>query len=235
MRALVTAGPPASASPTAPAGAVLVFRPAGSGTSTQPLDGATVTGAVVVELAASYDRMGAAAHQIDPTQLFSSGTVAPYAVGGADAYRDVTSSPGVNIASVHEYDETEAESNHGPETRAAPGGKPVIVGESGIRAGPGCATGFATRAQRVQAKTQAYLSRGSGALAWAWQPGSPTCEYGTLDTDTATQQVLRANSGQASTAAASSEGVAAEDSPTSAPSASSVRSEAPTGGGEPGR
>ena len=140
-----------------------------------------------------YDEMGAVAEGIDPTRLFSSGTLAPYAVGGADEFRTITESPGVDVASLHEYDEDEVESNHGPETREASAGKPVLVGEFGITAGPSCPVDFDERARRVDAKVTAYLDAGyAGALEWAWQPGgSSACELGNLDADPATQQALR--------------------------------------------
>lgn len=140
-----------------------------------------------------YDEMGAAAKDIDPTRLFSSGTVAPYAVGGDAEFRTISESPGVDIASLHEYDEDEIESNHGPGTRAAAAGKPVIVGEFGITAGPSCPVDFDERARRTSAKVAAYLDAGyAGALAWAWQPGgTASCELGNLDADEATQEVLR--------------------------------------------
>ena len=144
-------------------------------------------------LRAFYDEMGAVADTVDPTRLFSSGTLAPYAVGGEDEFRRVHESPGVDIASLHEYDENEVESNQGPAARRASAGKPVVVGEFGITAGAGCPVGFAQRALRVRAKLGVYTRGGyAGALAWAWQPGGgTTCDLGNLDEDRATQAVLR--------------------------------------------
>lgn len=144
-----------------------------------------------------YDEMGAAADAIDPDRLFSSGTVAPYWVDGEKNFADIQSSPGVDIASLHEYDEGEVESNHGPGARANADGKPVIVGEFGIEAGAGCGVDFAERADRVARKAAAYTTTEgyAGALAWAWQPGGGGCELGNLDADTATQDVLRTAGG----------------------------------------
>jgi Cellulase (glycosyl hydrolase family 5) len=147
-----------------------------------------------------YDQMGAIAHGIDPGRLFSSGTVAPYWFGGDAAFLAVSQSPGVDIASLHEYDYTEAESNHGPAVRADSAGKPVIVGEFGVvdpatAAEADCRDEAEGRSLRVQRKLDAYLSTPGyvGAFAWAWQPGSRPahCPQGGLDADPATQQVLR--------------------------------------------
>jgi hypothetical protein len=137
-----------------------------------------------------FDEMGAAADRIDPDRLFSSGTVAPYWVDGEDNFADIHQSPGVDIASLHEYDENEIESNHGPGVRANSAGKPVIVGEFGIKA---CEGGFGDRAERVAAKAAVYTGTDgyAGAFMWAWQPGGGGCELGNLDVDEATQEVLR--------------------------------------------
>ncbi|MDP1807699.1 MAG: cellulase family glycosylhydrolase, partial [Acidimicrobiales bacterium] len=142
-----------------------------------------------------YDEMGAVADTVDPDRLFASGTVAPYWLDGEDNFLDVHESPGVDIASMHEYDEGEIESNHGPGVRANSAGKPVIVGEYGITAGEGCDSSYESRAERFAQKAEAYTNTEdgyAGALAWAWQPGGGGCELGNLDSDTAGQEVLRA-------------------------------------------
>jgi hypothetical protein len=146
-----------------------------------------------------YDEMGAVADTIDPNRLFSSGTVAPYWLGSEANFRDVSSSPGVDIVSLHEYDQDELESNHGPRVRANAAGKPVIAGEFGINSsasGAGCKTSFAERARRFEGKIRAYIGGVNGyvgGFAWAWQPGNGggSCEYGNIDADTASQNVLR--------------------------------------------
>lgn len=146
-----------------------------------------------------YDEMGAAADAVDPDRLFSSGTIAPYAVGEDQDFLALNESPGVDIASLHEYDENEVESNHGPDTRANSAGKPVIVGEFGLYAsesGDDCERDFAERAEQIAAKAEVYTTVEGyvGALMWAWQPGSDNaseCEYGNLDVDAAAQDALR--------------------------------------------
>ena len=149
----------------------------------------------VEPLRAFYDEMGAVADSVDPDRLFASGTIAPYE--SPVSFSDVHASPGVDIASLHEYDENEVESNHGPDVRAGANGKPVIVGEFGLYASPegdACERSFAERADQVAAKVQAYttIEGYAGAFAWAWQPGGDDpCEYGNLDADGASQDVLR--------------------------------------------
>jgi hypothetical protein len=145
-----------------------------------------------------YDEMGAAADEVDPDRLFASGTIAPYSVGEDADFLALNESPGVDIASLHEYDEDEVESNHGPDTRANSAGKPVIVGEFGLyasEAGEDCERDFAERAEQAAAKIRVYTAEGyAGAQMWAWQPGpdnASECEYGNLDVDTAAQDLLR--------------------------------------------
>ena len=149
----------------------------------------------VEELRPFYDEMGGVAEGVDPGRLFASGTIAPYD-GGPASFLRLHESSGVDIASLHEYDEGEVESNHGPDVRGGAAGKPVIVGEFGLYAsadGADCARTFEERAERVAAKAEAYttIEGYAGGLAWAWQPGGGVCEYGNLDEDTATQDVLR--------------------------------------------
>ncbi|MBW0125280.1 cellulase family glycosylhydrolase, partial [Pseudonocardia oceani] len=141
-----------------------------------------------------YDEMGAAADEVDPNRLFSSGTVAPYWLDGEDNFRDVHESPGVDIASLHEYDENEVESNHGPGVRANSGGKPTIVGEYGITAGEGCDVDYAGRAELIRQKAEVYTDTSigyAGALAWAWQPGTGGCDISNLDEDETSQSAMR--------------------------------------------
>lgn len=144
-----------------------------------------------------YDEMGAHAKTIDPNRLFSSGTVAPYWLGSEANFKNVHESPGVHIASLHEYDQDEIESNHGPKVRANSAGKPVIAGEFGIdsnQSGSGCKTSFTERARRFTEKAKAYTGNGYvGGFAWAWQPGNGggSCEYGNIDADTPTQNAFR--------------------------------------------
>ncbi|MBW0091960.1 cellulase family glycosylhydrolase [Pseudonocardia sp. KRD-184] len=146
-----------------------------------------------------YDEMGAAADEVDPDRLFATGTIAPYAVGDDADFTTLNESPGVDIASMHEYDENEVESNHGPDVRAGSAGKPVIVGEFGLYAsesGEDCERDFAERTEQARLKAEAYTTGAgyAGAMMWAWQPGpenASECEYGNLDVDPLVQEMLR--------------------------------------------
>jgi len=153
-----------------------------------------------------YDKMGALAGSIDASRLFSSGTNAAYSLGGEENYRTLNESPGVDIASLHEYDADRIESQHGPVARANSAGKPIIVGEFGIyasRSGLGqtgdghpCQSTVTARATRFGEKARRYITLNgyAGALAWAWQPGNKgldTCVTGNLSDDAEVQRVLR--------------------------------------------
>ncbi len=146
-----------------------------------------------------YDQMGSLAKKLDPTRLFSSGTLAPYALGGNSNYLKINESPGVDIASLHEYDYSEAETHLGPAARSNSAGKPVIVGEFGVvdpgEDRDGCLADVAKRAARVQRKVTAYASIPgyAGAFAWSWQPGSTigVCAAPGVDRDADIQSVLR--------------------------------------------
>jgi Cellulase (glycosyl hydrolase family 5) len=153
-----------------------------------------------------YDEMGALADTIDPDRLFASGTIAPYSLDGEDNFRSVNESPGVDIASMHEYDADQVESQYGPQVLANSDGKPVIVGEFGIYAsrtgvgdpgdGQTCQADLSQRASQMQKKADVYIDTGSGyvgGLAWAWQPGNglDRCVTGNLQDDQAVQDILR--------------------------------------------
>lgn len=157
-----------------------------------------------------YDEMGALAASVDPARLFSSGTIAAYAVDGEENFRTLNESPGVDVASLHEYDADRVESQHGPVARANSAGKPVIVGEFGIyasRSGDGvaldgrtCKTDTEQRMQLFAAKAAAYTVTGgyAGALAWAWHPGEEhidMCATANLADDPGVKEVLRTAGG----------------------------------------
>jgi hypothetical protein len=122
-----------------------------------------------------FDEMGAHAATIDPNRLFSSGVVAPYWVDGEGNYRNIHESPGVDIASLHEYDGEQVESSHGKLARANSAGKPVIVGEAGfkrMKPWEGCDSDVTGIVNRVRNKSQVYKTDGyAGVFFWAWQPG----------------------------------------------------------------
>jgi Cellulase (glycosyl hydrolase family 5) len=158
-----------------------------------------------------YDEMGQLADGIDPDRLFASGTIATYSLDGEENFRTVHESPGVDVASLHEYDANEVESHWGPLAVANADGKPVIVGEFGIYAsssgsgdpgdGQSCQANLTERAERMQEKADAYIDveRGyAGALAWAWQPGNglDECVTGNLADDLPVQEIMRSTSAE---------------------------------------
>ena len=66
-----------------------------------------------------YDEMGQLADSIDPTGCSPPGTIATYSLDGDENFRALHESPGVDIASLHEYDADEVESHWGPEVSTA--------------------------------------------------------------------------------------------------------------------
>ncbi|WP_166442099.1 cellulase family glycosylhydrolase [Nakamurella flava] len=144
-------------------------------------------------------RMHDVAVTIDPDRLWSSGTIAPYAVGGPDNFRAINESRAVDIVSLHEYDFRDAETHFGPATRENAAGKPVLVGEFGVIDynvdAAGCQADIALRADRVQRKAEAYITVDGyvGALAWSWQPGRGVgpCSSPGVDQDQQVQDLLR--------------------------------------------
>jgi hypothetical protein len=146
-----------------------------------------------------YDDMGDVARRIDPTRLFSSGTIAPYSLGGSANFLDVSRSAGVSITSLHEYDFEESESHQGPPTRANSAGKPTIVGEFGVidptMSAGDCRAVTDRLVQRVRRKVESYLNTPDYAavMAWAWQPDSAPagCPQAAINTDETVQDIFR--------------------------------------------
>ena len=140
--------------------------------------------------------MGAVADKIDPDRLWSSGTIAPYGTGGPEAATATsTSRPTSTSPPLHEYDEGEVESNHGDDARANSAGKPVIVGEFGIKAAERRLRQLSPTAPRSsERKVKAYttIEGYAGALAWSWQPGNAgKCRFENLDSDKPVQEIMR--------------------------------------------
>ncbi len=74
-------------------------------------------------------------------------------------------------------------------------GKPLIIGETGIKAndGSGCSTDRGTRSDAFRQKFDAYLSGGAAAvIVWNWFPGKQNgCEYETIYPGDPTMQLLQ--------------------------------------------
>ncbi|MCW0212460.1 MAG: cellulase family glycosylhydrolase [Pseudonocardia sp.] len=150
-------------------------------------------GAVTVPaLRAFFDDAGGLVHQLAPHQLVSSGTLQPDTYGGVEAFTELHASPGIDLVSLHEYDDVPAESHHVEPALAAATtvDKPLFVGEWGIYAGPPgardeqgrpCDT-VAERARTAQGKIDAYAAdpRIAGALYWSYTAETlSTCKLST--------------------------------------------------------
>jgi endo-1,4-beta-mannosidase len=116
---------------------------------------------------------------IDPNHLVSLGTMGAGQCGsqGAD-YQKINSISTIDVCEYHDY---------GHETQALPAnlvsdiaackalGKPIFVGESGIKATSVGGT-LASRAAAYEAKLTAMLNAGVGGfLVWSWNNAAPTC------------------------------------------------------------
>jgi hypothetical protein len=147
--------------------------------------------AAAAALRAFFDTVGAEIQRADPAHLVESGAIGSGQCGMAGAdYQYVHSSPGVDVASVHDYgsdtvalpgDQWNGEQER--LTQAAALNKPIIAGEIGIRASDtasGC-TSRARRSAELQNKVSAARSAGfSGTAVWDWMtPNAPDggCTY----------------------------------------------------------
>lgn len=158
-------------------------------------------------LRAFFDEAGGVVHQLDPNHLVSSGTLQPDTLGGVNAFTDLSASPGIDVVSLHEYDDIPDVSQHlRPALDAAEDvDKPLMVGEWGLYAGPGgttdddktCFTDLQQRADVARAKLTAYMEvpEVAGALYWSYMaPGAARdleegCSLSTFDGDPLTQAV----------------------------------------------
>jgi hypothetical protein len=149
-----------------------------------------------------YDVVGREIKRIDPVHLVESGAPGGPQCGWVDdLYQTIHASPGIDVASYHDY-ESDALS---PFLKlrlqqAARLGKPLIVGEAGTLAGgdgsAGCPT-LAARRQAIDAKVRAQFDAGVGAvLLWDWVPDArpAICTYDIGASDPL-QQSLRTEGG----------------------------------------
>ena len=137
-------------------------------------------GSDTATLRAFFDAAGGLVHGLDPNHLVSSGTLQPATYGGVEAFTKLSASPGVDVVSLHEYDDIADASHHlQPAMEVAVAvDKPLMLGEWGLMAGPrgsggedgeGCYT-FAERAEVAKGKLAAYLDEPvvAGALYWSY-------------------------------------------------------------------
>ena len=120
------------------------------------------------------DAAAAEIKAIDPHHLVESGTLAEYTPGTAD-YAYVHSGPDIDVASLHEYDYDPAHplSRHLPKTlsRMYTINKPMIIGEVGIVAGPGCGVSLEERNRALMEKADGYFLSGvAGVMLWNYTP-----------------------------------------------------------------
>lgn len=152
-------------------------------------------GVDVPTLRAFFDEAGGLVHRLSPEHLVSGGTLQPHTYGGVPEFTELSSSAGLDLVSVHEYDAVPYPSWHVEDAVQAARAvdKPVLVGEWGVVAGatgdaardggdPGPCLTFAARADLAQAKLTGYLAipEVAGALVWSFT-GDPHTEC-TLNT-----------------------------------------------------
>jgi mannan endo-1,4-beta-mannosidase len=133
---------------------------------------------------AFFDAAAATIKGIDQRHLVESGALGEYVSGTTD-YAYVHGGPNVDVGSLHEYEYDHSNaivSEHFSPTLTAMNSidKPLIVGETGILAGPDCQTSPDTRAEAVKKKLDAYLRGGAVGVA-VWNRSSrsyPGCDYG---------------------------------------------------------
>lgn len=130
---------------------------------------------------------------IDSTRLVGSGHQASYFLGGGDAEskrRQAEVNKVVDITSMHDY-EGGCDASRTREELSLSQGKPMVMGEFGTLDSGSFNSRSGTFACKL--KTWAGYDGFAGAFGWAWQPGNggSASEYGNLDADTKTQQVLK--------------------------------------------
>lgn len=135
---------------------------------------------------AFFDVVGGEIHRLDPNHLVSSGLLGSGQCGAREGqYETLHQSPGIDVASYHDY---------GPADQPIPGdqwnglqvrlnqmarlGKPLFVGEVGIKARDGVSGCLSTagRRDRFKAKMDAQFAAGVvGFMPWVWvKPNSRT-------------------------------------------------------------
>ncbi len=136
-------------------------------------------------LRAFFDRVGGEIKRIDPNHLVGSGFVGGTECGvSGNRYGHVHASPGIDVASYHDYWADKPMSTMELKHRlriARTLGKPFMVGEAGMRARDGragCAS-TAMRRTRIGRKLTAQFRAGiSGFLVWNWVPKpDPGCTF----------------------------------------------------------
>jgi hypothetical protein len=128
-----------------------------------------------------FDGVGALIRSIDPIHLISTGAIGGGQCGWAGNSWLASASPYIDVLSVHEYGSDDAPTTPALQARidqARELGKPLIVGEVGVAAGPGCVS-RAERSRILDDKMHARLDAGLAAfVVWQWGSGdSPNCDF----------------------------------------------------------
>ena len=158
--------------------------------------------AAAAALRSFFDVVGQEIKRIDPSHLVESGALGGPQCGWADSlYETVHASPGIDVASYHDYENAVMSPFLKLRLQQAGAlGKPLIVGELGVLGGgdgsSGCVT-LADRRQAIDAKIRAQFDAGVDAvLMWDWvpdpRPGMCTYDIGAADP---AQQLLRTEGG----------------------------------------
>jgi mannan endo-1,4-beta-mannosidase len=131
------------------------------------------------------DGAAAAIKGVDPQHLVSSGSMAEYTPGSTD-FQLIHSGPDIDVGGLHEYDQDHSDqiiSRHLAKTLTPLYrlGKPFIIGETGILAGPGCPISPQQRADMFRRELDGdFLSGVAGVLIWTYSPyprTDSTCLY----------------------------------------------------------
>lgn len=121
-----------------------------------------------------FDSVGAELKRLDPLHLLGTGSLSTGQCGFANGgYRTIVESPPLDVVNYHDYghDRTPLPAAARAVIGAArAAGKPVVIDEAGILAGPGCGS-RERRARLMSAKIRAAFAAGvSGFLPWNWEP-----------------------------------------------------------------
>jgi hypothetical protein len=147
-------------------------------------------------LRAFYDEVGGVVHQLAPQQLVSSGTHGPWAYGGNASYAQLHDSPGIDVASVRDYQqEPGLPQNTAQALAALRGSKPLLLSEAGVFASPlgdpteqlegrVCVSWSERRDVLASWFEEALAARVAGINVWNYLPvARSTCSYSTHESD----------------------------------------------------